>query len=195
MQTIRNIVEIVVKECSKDMPDVDTWYVDKTVTKILALEAIKPYKNRSFGSNKKKKPLKIKPYRRMTVDELKIVQIACDYNHYEFNSVISNSRKRGVVEVRMILMCFFYYYRAYTYSELGKMFGRDHSTIIHNTGTHEDLLDSDSMYAIKYFNTISRIKEEMPHLFIAKDTLENQSAEYAKIKAERKAKRNKHAVS
>jgi tRNA isopentenyl-2-thiomethyl-A-37 hydroxylase MiaE len=51
------------------------------------------------------------------------------------------------------------------------------------------------MYAIKYFNTISRIKEEMPHLFIAKDTLENQSAEYAKIKAERKAKRNKHAVS
>jgi tRNA isopentenyl-2-thiomethyl-A-37 hydroxylase MiaE len=75
------------------------------------------------------------------------------------------------------------------------MFGRDHSTIIHNTGTHEDLLESDSMYAIKYFNTISRIKEEMPHLFITKDVLENQSAEYAKIKAERKAKRSKNVVN
>lgn len=195
MQTIRNIVEIVVKECSKDLPEVDTWYVDRTVTKILALESIKPYKNKSFGSNKKKKPVKIKPYRRMSADELKIVQIACDYNHYDFNSVISNSRKRGVVEVRMILMCFFYYYRAYTYSDLGRMFGRDHSTIIHNTGTNEDLLESDSMYAIKYFNTIAKIKEEVPHLFIDKDTLENQSAEYAKIKAERRAKRSKHAVS
>jgi hypothetical protein len=195
MQTIRNIVEIVVNECSKDLPNIDTWYVEKTIARILALDSIKPYKDKTYGSIKKKQPLKIKAYRPMTKEELKIVQIVCDFNHSEFNMVLSSSRKRSVVEIRMILICFLYYYRAYTYSDLGNMFGRDHSTIIHNTGTHEDLLDSDHLYVIKYFNTIVKLQEEMPHLFIDKDVLENQSAQYAKIKAERKVKRIKNAVN
>jgi chromosomal replication initiation ATPase DnaA len=195
MQTIRNIVEIVVKECSKDVPNVDAWYLEKTIARILALDSIKPYKNKTYGSIVKKKPFKIKGYRPMTKEELKIVQIVCDFNHSEFNMVLSSSRVRGVVEIRMILICFLYYYRSYTYSDLGNMFGRDHSTIIHNTGTHEDLLESDPLYVIKYFNTIVKLKEEMPHLFINKDVLENQSSEYAKIKADRKAKRIKNAIN
>jgi hypothetical protein len=195
MQTIRNIVEIVVKECSKDMDHVDTWYVEKTVAKILALDSIKPYKDKTYGSIVKKKPFKIKGYRPMTKEELKIVQIVCDFNHSEFNVIFSSCRIRGIVEIRMIIICFFYYYRGYTYTDLGNMFGRDHSTIIHNTGTHEDLLDSDHLYVIKYVNTIVKLQEEMPHLFIDKLVLENQSAEYAKIKAERKVKRIKNAVN
>ena len=194
MQTIRNIVEIVVKECSKDIPNVDVWYVEKTIAKILALDTIKPYKNKTYGSVVKKKPFKIKAYRAMTKEELKIVQIVCDFNHSEFNVIFSSCRIREVVEIRMILICFFYYYRAYTYANLGNMFGRDHSTIIHNTGTHEDLLESDHLYVIKYFNTIAKLQEEMPHLFIDKYLLEDQSAEYAKIRAARKVKRIKNGV-
>ena len=195
MQTIRNIVEIVVKECSKDMENVDAWYIEKTIARILALDTIKPYKNKTYGSVAKKHPFKLKAYRPMTMEELKIVQIVCDLNHSDFNIIFSSCRIRGVVEIRMILICFFYYYRAYTYSDLGNMFGRDHSTIIHNTGTHEDLLESDSMYVLKYFNTIAKLQEEMPHLFIDKYLLENQSAEYAKIKAERKVKRIKNGAN
>jgi hypothetical protein len=50
------------------------------------------------------------------------------------------------------------------------------------------------LYAVKFYNLINQIKEEMPHLFIEKTKLEDQSKEYAKIKLERRAKRNTHAA-
>jgi hypothetical protein len=74
------------------------------------------------------------------------------------------------------------------------MLGRDHSTIIHSVSTHQDLVDSNHLYAVKFYNLINKIKEEMPELFIDRLKLEDQSREYAKIKLERKAKRTKYAI-
>ena len=46
MQTVRDIIEIAVKYCAKDVEKADAYYVDKTVAKILSLEAIEPHKNK-----------------------------------------------------------------------------------------------------------------------------------------------------
>lgn len=194
MQTVRNIVEIAVKHCLKGTDRGDTWSIEKNIAQILALSDIRPYKNRTFGTSTPKKSMTIKPCRPMTLEELKIAQIVCETNHTEFNQVFSRSRKRETVEIRMILITFLYVYRAYTYANIGNMFGRDHSTIIHNINTHDNLLDTDSLYAVKYFKTLSKIKDEMPHLFINEDDVDNQTIEYIKIKAERKAKKGKYVV-
>jgi chromosomal replication initiation ATPase DnaA len=194
MQTVRDIVELVVKHCSKDINNLDGYYVDKTVAAILNLEEIKPYKNKSFGGSHKGKLMTINPCRLMTAQELKIAQIVCETTHTDFNDLFSRTRKRCVVEVRMQLVSFFYFYRSYTYSNLGSLFGRDHSTMIHNVTTHQDLVDGNYLYAVKFYNLINKIKEEMPYLFIEKTKLEDQSKEYAKIKLERRAKRNTHAA-
>jgi hypothetical protein len=192
MQTIRNIIEIAVKHCLKDAADV--WFIEKNLAEILLLPEIKPYKNKTFGSIINKKSMKIKPCRPMTLEELQVSQIVCDINNMDFNELFSRSRKRETVEIRMILITFLYVYRAYTYVNVASMFGRDHSTIIHNINTHDDLLDTDSLYAVKYFKTLSKIKEEMPHLFIDQQVIDNQNIEYIKIKAERKAKKSKYAL-
>lgn len=194
MQTVRDIIEIAVKYCAKDVEQADAYYVDKTVAKILSLEAIEPHKNKAFGGHPKSKVMTINPCRLMTSQELKIAQIVCETTHTDFNDLFSRTRKRCVVEVRMQLVSFFYFYRSYTYSNLGTLFGRDHSTMIHNVTTHQDLVDNNYLYAVKFYNLINKIKEEMPQLFIEKTKLEDQSKEYAKIKLERRAKRNAYVT-
>ena len=66
--------------------------------------------------------------------------------------------------------------------------------MIHNVTTHQDLVDNNYLYAVKFYNLINKIKEEMPQLFIEKTKLEDQSKEYAKIKLERRAKRNAYVT-
>jgi len=193
MQTVRDIVEIAVRHCATHKQK-DAYYIEKMVNQILNLEPIKPYKNKAFGSNPKGRVKMINTYRPMTGQEIKIAQIVCDATHTEFNDLFSRTRKRCIVDVRIQLVSFFYYYRAYTYTDLGSMLGRDHSTIIHSVSTHQDLVDSNHLYAVKFYNLINKIKEEMPELFIDRLKLEDQSREYAKIKLERKAKRTKYAI-
>lgn len=194
MQTVRNIVEIAVKHCLRGTEKENAWVIEKNIAQILSLADVKPYKNKTFGTTTTKRTMKIRPCRPMTLEELKIAQIVCECNHIDFNKVFSSSRKRECVEIRMILITFFYVYRAYTYVNVGNMFGRDHSTIIHNINTHDNLLDTDALYAVKYFTSLSRIREEMPELFVVEAEIENQTIEYVKIKTERKAKKGKYVI-
>ena len=86
---------------------------------------------------------KIKPKmpKRYTFERiLSIVSIQLEISNQD---IMTKRRYREAVEARMIVMYLMRKYMKKTLSEIGRTFGKDHSTVIHALGTLDDLMFSD----------------------------------------------------
>lgn len=78
----------------------------------------------------------------------------------------SKSRKREVVELRMIF-CFLARSMKYKLSTIGEFLGaRDHTTVIHNVSTFMNLIETDEQFRSKFQLILNHIKQshESPDL-------------------------------
>ena len=99
-------------------------------------------------------------------DEKLIFEIIYLQSDVTYEDLESNSRKRELVDVRKRAMVLFAIYLNYTYKKVGELFGsRDHSTVIHAVNSHDDLLHSDSSYALKFKKLLDEVKETLPRYF------------------------------
>lgn len=73
--------------------------------------------------------------------------------------LFSKSRKREVVELRMIF-CFIARQMKYTCTTVGRFIGnRDHTTVLHNVATFRNLIETNEVFREKYTQILNHIKQ------------------------------------
>lgn len=74
-------------------------------------------------------------------------------------TLTSRSRKRELVELRMIF-CFIARNMKYTYTSIGLfMGGRDHTTVLHNLSCFRNLIETSEEFREKYLKILNFIKQ------------------------------------
>lgn len=83
-------------------------------------------------------------------DVEQILAITCNTLNVPMEGVLSSSRKRELVEARCIAIGLtLTVNKKITLMELGRIFSRDHSTIIYNRNLYDDLYKSDKDFTKK----------------------------------------------
>lgn len=192
MQTMRDYIEYVLDESLEylekrgHLPLKERAYIkNKMMTKFLASRHIKDIKGKIINGPKKLKLERPVIISALTVTEIRLSQIICDVHCVSFNDIYSRSRKRDVVDARMQLVSFMYIYMGYTFSQIGKLFSRDHSTIIHNLQANENLLFASGVFCNKYNLFIETAKRELPEIFNDLEKNKEKLREYEKVKNQR----------
>lgn len=84
--------------------------------------------------------------------------ISPQYPELEY-SLACKSRTRSMVQIRMIF-CQLVRSLGYTYEEIGKYLNRDHTTIIHNVRTSDNLVEVNDENYMELFNKITDYLKE-----------------------------------
>jgi hypothetical protein len=191
MHTVRDIIEYIVKETveyldkSDKLVEKDSFLGDKLKRKFLEDKLLKPYKEKTIIITPKVKRDKLDMKKSLTTHEMTVIQIICEVHKIGFNDLFSRKQNTEHVDARKQLASFLYVYLNYSYSHIGMLLGRDHSTMIHNISSHESLLETDKVYCDKFFKVIDAIKVELPELMNPSLSMNNMIKEYRKLKSER----------
>lgn len=78
----------------------------------------------------------------------RIAQSICDFYSLPMDKLLSVSRRRNIVEPRQIAM-FLMREKKVPLFEVGKFFGKDHTTVIHSSTTVKDILGNDIEFRAK----------------------------------------------
>ena len=131
----------------------------------------------------------VKSSKRLLLSEVEktVFNIIYLQTEISFEDLESQSRKREIVDVRKRAMVLFVIYLNYTYKNTGNLFGdRDHSTVIHAVNSHDDLLQSDGAYALKFRKLLDEVKDAVPeHFNIVPITLKDIRNEFDQANWER----------
>lgn len=96
----------------------------------------------------------------------KIIMLGGQFFNLDSSWLLGKQRDRYIVEPRMMIM---YYLRReckYSLSLVGKMFNRDHTTVMHAVGHMDDLFDTDPTTKSHYAEMITYV--EYHSLFVKK---------------------------
>lgn len=77
------------------------------------------------------------------VKKLDIISIVADHFQVQVSKLFTHERTREIATARHIAMYMLRKKRKLTFTHIGNMFNRDHSTAIHSFHTVEDLMFSD----------------------------------------------------
>lgn len=83
------------------------------------------------------------------IDIDSIINLVCDVLNLERDDVMSNSRKRDLVEARTIAIGLINTIHRITLKKLGSIFGKDHSTIIYTLKNFNELKEYDRQFKDK----------------------------------------------
>ena len=95
--------------------------------------------------------------------------------HGKTIKLTSKSRYRTLVELRCIF-CHIARYMGYTFSAIAHYLFRDHTTIIHNVNTFNNLYDTDNLFKRKYFTILNKMRNNYePPVMDDADKAQDQS--------------------
>lgn len=72
----------------------------------------------------------------------KVIEMVCAYFGLSLDDINKPSQKRVIVYKRQMIMYFLAYYTTMTYKEIGRIFGKDHTTVIHAKDLIRDLMET-----------------------------------------------------
>lgn len=81
-----------------------------------------------------------------------ILDTVCNELEVDKEIVRSGSRKQIYAEARFMSVALFREFLSYTVEEIGFVFGRDHSTIVHSSRRHDELMSIDKAYERRFDN-------------------------------------------
>lgn len=99
-------------------------------------------------------------------EELLIMTVLVKVHKVELNDVLSISRKREVADCRKQAMALFYVCFDYSTVQVGRMFMRDHSTVIHAAESHIHLLGVPGRYKRLFEESIEELQKRVPEAFV-----------------------------
>jgi len=71
----------------------------------------------------------------------RLIELTCSYFHLDRKSVMGKLRVAKYVQARHVLMYLFRTKLKMTFSEIGRFFDRDHTTVLHSSRTIENCLE------------------------------------------------------
>jgi hypothetical protein len=191
MQTVRDLIKYVCQETVdylnkyEKLKTADPFLSDKLVNKFLNDNKIVDHKNKNVLIAKPRRPIRQLILPKLNDFEVKLTNIICQVHGVSYEDLYSPIRRGAVVDARRQFTSFLYTYIGYTYTRVATMFGKDHSTIIHNVRTHQDLLETDSLYIMRFGKFMDIIKEEFPEILSKVEERRELYREFQKVHAER----------
>lgn len=70
----------------------------------------------------------------------------------------SMSRKRDIIEARAIAVSLIRYHVGCTYSDIGAMFNRDHTTALHSHKSAKVWIDVDDRFVNKFYSVVEQLQ-------------------------------------
>jgi len=89
-----------------------------------------------------------------------IVTRVAQVHNVKLSEIKSHSRKHELVRVRAMAFNILYSKCGAKLSEIGRVFKRHHSTVIHGLKAHKSFMQTDESYVSEYMETLSRIETE-----------------------------------
>lgn len=135
--------------------DIDPLVRHKLVRKIHNLKTYRDYKNRLIlpkSTNKPHRPVAKIVFHKIPSYAQQIIMLACRKNEIDLEYFCSNRRKSDVIETQRAVIYFLHKETKYASTRIALWFMKDHSTILHACNKHEDLYQTDRMYAMIYDN-------------------------------------------
>lgn len=83
-----------------------------------------------------------------------ILAHTCNMLELDYSDVLSKKRDKAFVTARMIAIGLTCKANIYTLKEIGKFYNRDHSTIIYNRDTFNDLIEIKDRYFLGKLNKV-----------------------------------------
>lgn len=80
----------------------------------------------------------------------RIIYLVCGVTNTPYQFILGKSRSREIVEVRHIAMYLVCWHTTLSLKAIGKIFNRDHSSVIHARDTVSDLLDTSAEFRYKF---------------------------------------------
>lgn len=77
------------------------------------------------------------------VTPARIIQLVSETTGVHFKSMAAKDRHRNLVDARIIAMWLIRNMTRHSLLEIGRMFNRDHTTVIHSLRTLENLMETD----------------------------------------------------
>jgi len=105
---------------------------------------------------------------KFTEFELEVMRITCEINKVSIGDFVLYSRKRELVETRFQFAAVLLIQFHYTYMKVGRLLGKDHSTIVHAIRQHCDFYDTITSYKTKYNQILNKIEEKYPESMTTK---------------------------
>ena len=99
---------------------------------------------------------------KFTEFELEVMRICCEINKVSIGDFVLYSRKRELVETRFHFAAVLLIQFHYTYMKVGRLLGKDHSTIVHAIRQHCDFYDTITSYKTKYNQILNKVEEKYP---------------------------------
>jgi chromosomal replication initiation ATPase DnaA len=167
MITIKEYTEEVVKAITKKLK-LDSFQRLDLLKEVRNLENYKTYRNKivsptvKYNPNKnRKKSSHINMYSLIEVDR-KLVEDAVRISHLDIDKFVINSREGEYVDCRRMIMAVMRIHLGYSLTKVGKLFNKDHSSIIHNIRKHNDFLVTDKVYSRRFQKYLDCVKESSP---------------------------------
>ena len=91
---------------------------------------------------------------------INVAKQVAQINNISFEELKSHSRKFDFVRLRAMAFNILYMKHNAKLSEIGRLFQRHHSTIIHGLKTHNTFLETDESYLSDYMLTLAQVKEK-----------------------------------
>jgi chromosomal replication initiation ATPase DnaA len=167
MITIKEYTEEVVKAITKKLK-LDSFQRLDLLKEVRNLENYKTYRNKIVSPTVKYNPNKnrksstlINLYSLIEVDR-KLVEDAVRISHLDIDKFVINSREGEYVDCRRMIMAVMRIHLGYSLTKVGKLFNKDHSSIIHNVRKHNDFMVTDKVYSKRFEKYLDCIKESNP---------------------------------
>lgn len=78
-----------------------------------------------------------------------IEEIVCNYFGVTKYEIMRNTREVDYCRPRQVCMYFYKLYTKYSLGKIGKIFGKDHATVIHSCKTINNLIYTENAFAFK----------------------------------------------
>lgn len=87
-----------------------------------------------------------------------IVDLCCEHFEVQKKDLLGPVRKKGIVRPRqMCIAVIRMLFPNETLKNIGRIFGRDHSTVIHTVAVVQDYIDTDPSYRYDYHSFLKRL--------------------------------------
>lgn len=161
MPTVQAIVLDIFQEVLPNF-GMDGLDIEKAIKLTNKVESFKKYRYKEVTvKSQTKEKIKTAPdLTRLSEDEFYVMSFIARHYNKTVADVVSRNRGNTLSEIRFICASTMRYIFGKSFMELGRIFGRDHSSIIHAIESHESRILLEKGYKARYIHLMTAIEQD-----------------------------------
>jgi hypothetical protein len=176
LRSVKSILEEVIVETLLYLdPETEmaSLKADPILNKIIKKPSIEPYVEKSVAKkqnvefSQKEKHLKRidvllnETLPKIEKEEYRVFHIVAETLNLNVHLLRSSYKDREYVDARKMVAYILTRYFNYSSKRAGKTLNRDHSTVLYAVWSHRDYMETDAIYARKFFEVITNVRKEL----------------------------------